>query len=76
MKWKTTRYVPKENDTRIVRKFAFLPTECNGGYTVWLETYDSMQKYKVKSRFSHLGRFIVKESKWVETERIYLEVWM
>ena len=48
MKWKTNRYVPKENDTRIKRKFALFPVECEGGYTVWLETYDEHQIYRTR----------------------------
>lgn len=74
MKWKTVKRVPEELDTRTVRKFAWLPKQCEGGLTVWLETYDSFQVYKrvLKSEFSHAWF----ELEWVETKAYYLEVYV
>jgi hypothetical protein len=46
MKWKTNTIVPKEGDKRTKRKFAFLPIKTTYDYTVWLETYDSVQEYR------------------------------
>jgi len=46
MKWKTRKYKPEEGDIRCKRKFAFLPTTTIDDYTVWLETYDSVQEYR------------------------------
>lgn len=43
MKWKH-EVQPQLGDIRKVKKFAFLPTKCNE-YTVWLETYESVEKY-------------------------------
>lgn len=66
MKWKTNTYKPQKGDTRIVRKFAWLPKKCEGGYTVWLETYDSHQTYQ-------WGQFTLE---WVEDKRHYLTVYL
>jgi hypothetical protein len=46
MKWRTNRVVPKEGDRRTKRKFAVFPIETTYDYTVWLETYDSVQEYR------------------------------
>ena len=46
MKWRTNRIVPKEGDKRTKRKFAVFPIETEYDYTVWLETYDSVQEYR------------------------------
>lgn len=35
MKW-ATKPKPKDGDSRVVRSFAWLPTECDSGVTVWL----------------------------------------
>ena len=45
MKWKTNKVTSKINDVRYVRRFAWTPKKCEGGYTVWLEAYESVQKY-------------------------------
>lgn len=48
MKWKAKKE-PKEGDTRIRRKFAWIPvyTYCETElYTVWLETYLAVEEYK------------------------------
>jgi hypothetical protein len=74
MKWKTNRYVPKENDTRIKRKFALFPVECEGGYTVWLETYDEHQIYRTRRRATKVGIFTMPG--WDVIERRYLEVYI
>lgn len=70
MKWKTNQYVPKEGDRRTVRKFAFLPVIADE-YTVWLETYDSVQQYTKVTVYVHRGvpdRWM----RWVEVEKIPL----
>jgi hypothetical protein len=46
MKWKTNRKEPKEGDRRTKRKFALFPIVTDYDYTVWLETYDSIQEYR------------------------------
>jgi hypothetical protein len=61
MKWRKP-IPPKQHDTRVVRKFAWLPTtigETDGEYVVWLETYESHQIYR---------RFDTQFS-WIETQR-------
>jgi hypothetical protein len=45
MKWKTVNKVSKQGDKRTKRKFALFPVKTND-YTVWLETYDSVQEYR------------------------------
>lgn len=78
MKWMTHPNMskPTEGARRCVRKFAWLPKHCIGNYTVWLETYDSQQVYKLMTRYSHLGRFPIKHLVWVEEEAHYLEVYL
>lgn len=44
MKWKTEQR-PQNEDTRVVRCYAFLPTETDDGYTVWLEHYWSVEEF-------------------------------
>ena len=39
MKWKK----PKYGDKRTVKKFAWLPVECEGSYIAWMEWYDEEQ---------------------------------
>ncbi len=75
MKWKTVKPEPMEGDARTVRRFAFLPKECEGGMTVWLETYDSFQVYKrvLKYEGKHHAWF---EEEWVETKAYYLEIYV
>ena len=70
MKWKTTKYVPEEGHLRTVRKFAFLPKEC-GLFTVWLETYDSKQRYMKVAHFED-GGIVVPKFEWVEYQSEYL----
>lgn len=69
MKWKTNKIIPKEGDIRHIKKFAFLPKQCSDNQTVWLETYESIQKYKKKLQY--VGReghgFFALE--WVEIYR-------
>lgn len=77
MKWKTEQYgTPLVGATRIKRKFAWLPKICDGGYTVWIETYDSHQVYTEIKMYSHLGKFITRRLKWVEVKADYLEVYI
>jgi hypothetical protein len=72
MKWKTKKYIPEEGHLRTVRKFAFLPTTC-GPYTVWLETYESEQKYTKVVEFCESVPGPILE--WVEYKRNYLELY-
>lgn len=74
MKWKTNRRVPQEGDTRIVRKFAFFPVECEGGYTVWLESYDEHQVYSTRRRATKAG--VLNLPGWDAAKRLYLEVYL
>ena len=73
MKWKTTRYKPEEGHIRRVRKFAFFPKVC-GPYTVWLEAYESKQKYqKVLVCEDYYPSW---QMEWVEYERNHLELYL
>ncbi len=53
MRWNST--LPGE--LRSVRKFAWLPTECHNGVTVWLELYTSVERYEIG--FEREGWFLV-----------------
>jgi hypothetical protein len=46
MRWKTSEQ-PKDGDTRIVRRYAYTPTNLDDGYTVWLESYYAVEKWRV-----------------------------
>ena len=70
MKWKTNTIVPKEGNKRTKRKFAFLPIETTYDYTVWLETYDSVQEYRNRPRATTVGTITF--SAWDEIETIPL----
>lgn len=59
MKWKREQ-TPQLGDKRKVRKFAFLPKKCNE-FTVWLETYESVQEYS--------------RDFWYTPERRYADSW-
>ena len=74
MKWKTKKYKPQEGDARTVRRFAWIPKRCEGGYTVWLETYDSFQVYKRVAQME--TRHVYWALEWVETKAYYLEVYV
>lgn len=49
MKWNK----PKYNDKRTVKKFAWLPVECEDGVCVWLEFYDEVQVFHVDYHSDH-----------------------
>lgn len=66
MRWKTVDITPIEGYTRLRRKFAFLPTTV-GDYTVWLETYESVQVYRFGPRATKVGT--VHKYAWDEIER-------
>jgi hypothetical protein len=42
MKWKTDA-VLQSGEKRVVENFAFLPTELDDGYTVWLQKYYAVE---------------------------------
>ena len=44
MRWKTAAK-NKHGDKRIEQRFAFLPTELDDGYTVWLEPYYALEQW-------------------------------
>jgi len=44
-----------EGWTRIIRKFAFLPTLLSDGGIVWLTHYNSLQECKVVTKHEDLG---------------------
>lgn len=54
---------PQFGDSRTVRKFAWVPTQCDE-YTVWLEYYMSNQEYGVVN-FAELD--------WIEIDRKPIE---
>jgi hypothetical protein len=41
MRWKTP---PPEPLVRTIRRFAWFPTDMDDGYTVWLESYTSVEE--------------------------------
>lgn len=63
MRWKTNK--PKDGDERIVRCFAFLPTEVDTGETVWLEWLWAVETY-------HDGKYTVGFDTWI-TDRISID---
>ena len=69
MKWKTTRYTPKEGDARIRRKFAWFPTEIRD-YTYWLESYQVKEVYTYRKRATKCGTIMMYG--WDEVERVPL----
>ena len=58
MKW-TTKPKPKDGDIRVVRSFAWLPTECASGATVWLRPIWLLQMW-----LGSCDRFML-PGKWV-----------
>jgi len=44
MKWKETK--PSTGQTRAIKKFAWWPIQCENGFKVWLEYYESNQIYR------------------------------
>ena len=45
MKWKTETG-PEKGEERVVRYFAFWPTQLSNGYTVWLERYWAVERWE------------------------------
>jgi hypothetical protein len=74
MKWKTTKVEPVEGDRRTKRKFAFFPVETDEGFTVWLETYDSVQEYRYGPRPNHHVGTVMRYE-WDEIKRVPLWSW-
>lgn len=82
MKWQISQ--PAQiGQTRVVEKFAWLPTKCIGNinaigvgteYRVWLECYTSIQQYKrvLKQDFKDSGHGYIDEE-WVEVESHIIE---
>lgn len=70
MRWRYVDDTPQEGDTRTVRRFAWTPVVC-GDYTVWLESYDSIQVYRTRPRPTKAGTLTF--AKWDEIERHYLD---
>ena len=66
MKWLTQKREPDVGSRRTKRKFAVTPTICQE-YTIWLESYDSVQEYKCIP--SVVNGTIRRDYKWVEIER-------
>lgn len=46
MRWKT-KSKNRSGDTRVVARFALLPTKLSDGYTVWLESYWAVETWWV-----------------------------
>lgn len=61
MKWNAVTPLPKEFDTRTVRKFAWLPTLVEDK-KVWLETYQTEEVYKLSYSGGNGGFW----TEWVE----------
>ena len=72
MRWRYVEDTPQEGDTRTVRRFAWTPVVC-GDYTVWLETYESIQVYRTRPRATTLGTLTF--AGWDEIETRYLETY-
>lgn len=70
MKWLTNKTIPREGDRRTKRKFAFFPIQTTYDYTVWLETYDSVQEYRNGPRATQVGT--IYKLAWDEVETIPL----
>lgn len=72
MRWKTKR-IPAPGTTKYLIKFAWLPTRCKDGSTVWLESYFQKWKVVVRDAWLHIperGRFYMgKHPQWTLTER-------
>jgi len=47
MRWKHNKFIRRNGDIKIVKKFAFFPTKLKDGYTVWLEKYYVTYKWRV-----------------------------
>lgn len=68
MRWKNTYREPDEGEMRTVRKFAWTPiTLSDGNYNIWLEFYESVQKYQTRLRPTKFG--CITFAKWDEIER-------
>lgn len=70
MKWEV-KLEPKEGDTRILHKFAWLPfrmMEEGKSYVVWLENYASHQQYQTVM----VSKWGFTEFRWVEQHRSLL----
>jgi hypothetical protein len=61
MRWKTPK-APKHGETRIVRRYACVPTNLSDGYTVWLESYYAVEQYQV-SHYENYWELIETSSK-------------
>jgi len=59
MKWNT----PKFNDSRIKKKFAWLPVKVEGRVTVWLEFYYVMEIYRDEDCLGDQGWNV--KTRWV-----------
>ena len=44
MRWETYNR-PKDGETRVITRFAFLPKKLDDGYTVFLERYSVKQRF-------------------------------
>lgn len=68
MRWKA-KVVPELGDTREVEKFALFPTKIHD-YTVWLESYYSLQEYRTIRKSSRMGTEVYAD--WVETDKFMI----
>ena len=71
MKWKTVKKEPREGDIRRKRKFALFPVRTSHEYTVWMETYESVQEYRLRARPNHHIGTVMRYD-WDEIETIPL----
>ena len=69
MRWKIRdKKSPKIGDERTITKFAWLPIKIDN-YKVWLEAYDSFQKYEEVSEVIDMTEPEIIVRKWVEFKR-------
>lgn len=69
MRWSLQK-APQDGETRIVRKFAFIPTEV-GQHIIWLEFYDSHQTYHADLDETNADYWVIggAHNGWVEQYR-------
>jgi hypothetical protein len=76
MRWRTkSSTVPEVGDTRTIVVFAWWPTECVGGDTVWLERVWAFQRFaqtEVESGDMHTTITTHVEHRWHTN---YFDVW-
>jgi hypothetical protein len=83
MRWKKKiKTQPAIGTTRLIKKFAWFPTECYGysyhnhtwtDFVIWLESYWETQEYVLRKKTingSH-GSVICQVPEWITVKRVY-----